>query len=279
MVRRLTYIFIVIDIVLCAVAFCVYLLPPRQQTDGKALNVVTMHDTIVHIDHREQHQPEPINQAPSPTTHHPSSTTPHPSSTTHHPSSITQDISTISRSSPFYQEASKVLAGKLTEEDASSRRMILNYCEHLRTAYTTKDIDFIRQVFSEKALIIVGDVVKEQASASAIRMDQPQEKVQYFVRSKQQYLAHLSQAFQANKTIDVTFSGFRILRHPTMPGIYGVTLRQAYKSDRYSDDGRLFLLWDFRNPSMPLIHVRVWQPSASVQGPDDVIGLSDFNLE
>lgn len=265
MVRRLTYIFIVIDIVLCAVAFCVYLLPPRQQTDGKALNVVTMHDTIVHIDHREQHQPEPINQAPSPTTHH--------------PSPITQDISTISRSSPFYQEASKVLAGKLTEEDAGSRRMILNYCEHLRTAYTTKDIDFIRQVFSEKALIIVGHVVKEQASASAIRMDHSQEKVQYFVRSKQQYLAHLSQAFQANKTIDVTFSGFRILRHPTMPGIYGVTLRQAYKSDRYSDDGRLFLLWDFRNPSMPLIHVRVWQPSAAVHGPDDVIGLSDFNLE
>lgn len=44
------------------------------------------------------------------------------------------------------------------------------------------------------------------------------------------------------------------MRHPTMDGIYGVSLRQQYKSDRYADDGYLFLLWDFRNESMPLIH-------------------------
>ena len=76
------------------------------------------------------------------------------------------------------------------------------------------------------------------------------------------------------------FSDFKILRHPTVPGIYGVTLRQKYACDTYSDDGYLFLLWDFRNPSMPLIHVRTWQPSLTV-GPDgeELIDMSDFNLD
>ena len=85
--------------------------------------------------------------------------------------------------------------------------------------------------------------------------------------------------FAINKTVDVRFSDFRIMRHPTKDGIYGVSLRQRYSSDRYSDDGWLFLLWDFRNPSMPLIHVRTWQPSATVGSSEGVIDISDFNLE
>ena len=75
------------------------------------------------------------------------------------------------------------------------------------------------------------------------------------------------------------FTNFRILRHPTRDGIYGVSMRQRYRSDRYADDGWLFLLWAFRNPSMPLIHVRTWQPSATVESGDGVIDISDFNLE
>ena len=52
----------------------------------------------------------------------------------------------------------------MSVDDAKNRRMILNYCEHFRTAYTTKDIDFLRQVFSDKALIIVGNMVKPAAT-------------------------------------------------------------------------------------------------------------------
>ena len=33
--------------------------------------------------------------------------------------------------------------------------------EHFRMSYETKDIDFLEQLFSEKALIIVGTVVKQ----------------------------------------------------------------------------------------------------------------------
>ena len=186
------------------------------------------------------------------------------------------NLRAMTQSNPFYKEASKIMQGKLSETDAKRRHMILNYCEHFRTAYTTKDIDFLRQVFSDKALIIVGNVVKPISKDDKF---QAEPKVTYAIHSKRDYINRLSKVFAANKKIDVKFSGFRILRHPTMDGIYGVTLRQQYKSDRYSDDGYLFLLWDFRDKSMPLIHVRTWQPAQSIAAGNDVISIQDFNLE
>ena len=182
----------------------------------------------------------------------------------------------MAKDNPFYKEAAKIMQGKLNETDANRRHTILNYCEHFRTAYTTKDIDFLRQVFSDKALIIVGNVVKPLANDNKC---QAEARVTYAIHSKQDYISRLSKVFAANQKIDVKFSGFHIMRHPTMDGIYGVTLRQQYKSDRYSDDGYLFLLWDFRDKSMPLIHVRTWQPTSSINGNNEVISLQDFNLE
>ena len=186
------------------------------------------------------------------------------------------DIRKIAQGSPFYTEATKILQGRLTETDAAHRRQILNYCEHLRTAYTTKDIDFLRQVFSDDALIIVGNVVKVSKGSGRVSADS---RVSYALHTKHGYLARLAKVFAMNRQLDVKFSDFHIMRHPTKDGIYGVSLRQRYSSDRYADDGYLFLLWDFRNPSMPLIHVRTWQPSATVGGSDGVVDISDFNLE
>ena len=186
------------------------------------------------------------------------------------------DIRKMAQGSPFYAEAAKILKGRLAETDAAHRRQILNYCEHLRTAYTTKDIDFLRQVFSDDALIIVGNVVKPSKETGRVTGDS---RVSYALHTKRDYLSRLAKVFAANRKVDVRFSDFRILRHPTRDGIYGVSLRQRYRSDRYTDDGWLFLLWDFRNPSMPLIHVRTWQPSATAEDSDGVIDISDFNLE
>ncbi len=207
----------------------------------------------------------------------PNSSHPTPNSSHPTPHSIKPvDLHTMARSNPFYKEAAKILQGKLSEDDASHRHTILNYCEHFRAAYTTKDIDFLRQVFSDDALIIVGNVVKPSTAEGGIGGDS---RVTYALHTKKDYLERLSKVFSANKKIDVRFSDFRIMRHPTRDGIYGVTLRQHYKSDRYEDDGWLFLLWDFRNPSMPMLHVRTWQPAKNVNGSDDLIGIGDFNLE
>ena len=188
------------------------------------------------------------------------------------------DAGVITAGHPFKAEAMKVLSGRLEETDSANRHQILSYCEHLRTSYTTRDIDFLRQVFSDNALIIVGHIVKSGSNSSSNLSYSP--KVTYSIRSKQEYLSKLAKIFASNKDLDVKFSEFRILRHPTVSGIYGVTLRQKYTCDTYSDDGYLFLLWDFRNPSMPLIHVRTWQPSQTIEiGGDEVIDMSDFNFE
>lgn len=185
----------------------------------------------------------------------------------------------IGQQSPFFEEARRVASGKLEEQDASNRQMILNYVEHLRTAYTTKDIDFLEQLYSEQALIIVGTVVR---SGEMVRNYLSPAQVIYNVKSKNQYLSRLRQVFKSNRQISVQFRNFRILRHPTQPGIYGVSLRQGYRSDHYADDGYLFLLWDFRNEAMPQIHVRTWQPAPAVPDslstPVEPLGLGDFNL-
>ncbi len=201
----------------------------------------------------------------------------HKSQTSNRKSQIKKvNLRTLARSNPFYGEAAKILQGKLDENDAKRRQTILNYCEHFRTAYTTKDIDFLRQVFSDKALIIVGNVVRTTPKDGGVNGNR---RVTYALHTKKDYLERLAKVFKANSRIDVRFSDFRIMRHPTRDGIYGVTLRQRYKSNRYEDDGWLFLLWDFRNPSMPVIHVRTWQPAKTVGGEDEVINMSDFNLE
>lgn len=187
------------------------------------------------------------------------------------------DVRYMTGSHPFSAEARKVLSGNLEESDSLSRHMILSYCEHLRTSYTTRDIDFIRQVFSDNALIIVGHTIKTGSKETA---GSGSRKVSYAIRSKKEYIERLERIFSSNSKIDVGFSDFKILRHPTMKGIYGVTLRQKYSCDSYSDDGFLFLLWDFRDRSMPLIHVRTWQPAPDIlDGGEDVIEIGDFNLE
>ena len=137
-------------------------------------------------------------------------------------------------------------------------------------------LDFLRQIFSEKALIIVGNVVKTAPEQDGFTAGQ---RVEYYLRTKSEYLNRLSHAFAASRKINVKFSDFRILRHPTMDGIYGVSLRQRYSSDQYSDDGWLFLLWDFRNEAMPLVHVRTWQPATEIRHGDEIINMSDFNLK
>lgn len=192
-----------------------------------------------------------------------------------------RDWSRIEQENPLYAEAKKILKGNMTEQDKENRTMILNYVEHLRTSYTTKDIDFIEQVFSDDALIIVGRVVKssrdKELEISNIS------GVKYNMFSKREYVRHLRRIFAANETIEVEFSNFKIMRHPTKNGIYGVTLRQVYHSSIYSDDGWLFLLWDFRDEAMPKIHVRTWQQNnfdgRGTIPEDSLIGIHNFNLQ
>ena len=274
MIKKAIISLIILNVFLLGVAVALWQLPTHTQsistpkdTSSTVRPVTILRDTII----RESNQPVIAEQQYETQQNN----TPQKSNKRN---IFKTDITTMAKDNPFFAEASKVISGKLEEKDADNRRMILNYCEHLRTSYTTKDIDFLRQVFSDQALIIVGHVVKtaDNNSAAGIEGD---EKVTFSLKTKKEYLERLEMVFAANKKIDVKFTDFRIMRHPTMEGIYGVSMKQEYTSDRYSDDGYLFILWDFRNESMPLIHVRTWQPAASVNGEKEIIGIRDFYLE
>lgn len=187
----------------------------------------------------------------------------------------------IDKNNPFYREAKQVLDGGLQEEDVSNRQVILNYMEHFRMAYPTKDIDFLEQLFSEEALIVVGAVIRKAPSNERLYLSS--EQVRYSVKSKREYLNHLKTIFRRNQRIDVEFNDFTIKRHPTKKGIYGVSVKQSYKSDTYSDEGYLFLLWDFRDQTAPRIHVRTWQPRMVDEHTplpeQEIFNIGSFNLE
>ena len=176
-----------------------------------------------------------------------------------------------------------------TVVDKEKQMIILQYVERFRTAYNQKDISTIEKMFSDDALIITGRVVmaKPQGDQGA------QFKVEYNKQNKQQYISNLRRAFLRNKWIDVKFSqigengedgGCAGITQSTKDKTkYGVRLRQSWKSSNYSDEGYLFLLWEFpEDGGTPIIHVRTWQPEmvgGTHQKPDDNIStLGGFDL-
>ena len=165
--------------------------------------------------------------------------------------------------------------------DIRDRMMVLEYVEHFRTAYNQKDLKFLNQVFSPDALIITGKVIKVGKSELKPNGDRI---IEYTVQNKKEYLNNLGKAFKANNYIRVTFESVSIVEHPTIAGIYGVTVHQKWTSSRYKDEGYVFMIWDFRNPDRPQIHVRTWQPEyvdkskGQKLNPNDVFTLGDFDL-
>lgn len=164
--------------------------------------------------------------------------------------------------------------------DINRRMQIIDYVEHFRTSYNQKDLKFLRQVFSEDALIITGSVIKVKKS----EVFPTGQHIKYTPYTKKEYLDHLALAFRNNRYIRVNFDDITIVHHPTRRSIYGVTVHQRWNSDRYSDEGYVFMVWDFTDEEAPKIHVRTWQPEfidkergqRLPQG--DVFSLGDFNL-
>ena len=159
-------------------------------------------------------------------------------------------------------------------DDLDRRMQILHYVEQFRNAYNQKDINFMDAVFSEDALIITGKVIRRVPNELQIRSTRPE--IQYTKLSKQQYLANLKRVFARNGYINVKFDEIKVLRHGANPNFYGVTLIQHWNSSTYSDEGILFLVWNFENPDSPQINVRTWQPMETPD--DDIFTLDNFKI-
>ena len=178
----------------------------------------------------------------------------------------------------------KVMSDGAEVTDLRCRQMILDYVEQFRTAYNRKDIDFLDNVFSDDALIITGKVVKRKpGDRVAVLKESPE--IVYTQQSKHEYIEKLrTRVFPHNKYIHVTFTDIKVSKHPSIDGYYGVMLRQGYESSTYSDDGYLFMIWDFRDESHPQIHVRTWQPywlddkKTQRLGEDKVFNINNFTI-
>ena len=166
-------------------------------------------------------------------------------------------------------------------EDIQRKGIITSWCDKLATAYNRHDMNFMQTIFSDKALIITGKVVmqsnKEFGTANA--------KVEYTKQTKKQYLTNLAKCFAKNKWINVEFTEVGIggcgsvTRSKVNKNFYGVRLHQKWKSTNYSDEGYVFLLWNFTSEDKPQIEVRTWQPDMvgnTKVAEDDIISLGDF---
>lgn len=154
--------------------------------------------------------------------------------------------------------------------DMDRRMQILHWVEQFRNAYIQKDINFMENVFSDDALIITGKVVKRRHT------DMKPINVEYTTQGKQQYLAGLRRVFRNNSYINVKFDDITIVRHGAKPNYYGVTLKQGWNTKGYSDEGVVFIVWDFTDELHPQIHVRTWQPMQTEEG--DIFTLRNFKL-
>ena len=172
---------------------------------------------------------------------------------------------------PFIEEGVDV-------QDFAFRQRILQTVEIFRTAYNRKDIEYLKQVYSDNALIIVGRVLKERTDLPDMLETSKlsRDNIQFIKRSKAEYIEALSGAFQRNAFVRVVFDSVEVSRHNDDPYLYGVTLKQHWHSSLYSDTGYVFLLWDFKNEENPTIYVRSWQPTRFADG--SIIDLYQFEI-
>lgn len=153
---------------------------------------------------------------------------------------------------------------------------LIRFMEDYKTAYCMKRLDFIEKVFSDNALIIVGNILKPDPSKNLDKMygSLSNEKVQYIRLSKKQYLDRLRVLFRTNEFVNIHFEDNVVKKIAGHDKIYGIQIAQHYFSSTYSDKGYLFLMIDLNDSLNPRIYVRSWQPERNPDG--SIIGLQDF---
>ncbi|MDE7413647.1 MAG: hypothetical protein K2N05_07685 [Muribaculaceae bacterium] len=150
------------------------------------------------------------------------------------------------------------ISGKVASEDNSI--IILNWIESLRELYNKKDLMALEDIFSDDALIIMGKTMIRRRQ-NYFELEQTA-KNRY--QSKSDFLANLQRLMRNNSKINVEFDNISIKSHKKIDNLYGVNLHQNIITSNYKDSGWLFLLWDFTDPDVHQIIVRLWQTEQDV---------------
>lgn len=157
--------------------------------------------------------------------------------------------------------------------DDQTKELLMEFLENYKTAYCMKDSAYIRQIFADDAVIIIGNVARRAGAGTAggngtINREhavsvQGQEIIRYNRYTKDQYLKNLRRCFDRNEFINLRFSKNDIQHLDKFQDkeLFGIQIGQEYSSSTYSDVGYLFLLADLTDHGLPQIKVRTWQPT------------------
>lgn len=158
-----------------------------------------------------------------------------------------------------------------------ARTAILDFMENYQTAYALKRLDYIRSIFDDDAIIIVGSKVrragKRVRNGEVSGISFGGDVIRYNRYTKDTYLKHLARSFASKEYINIRFNDCEVRKLGKGGEMYAVQLNQEYYSNNYGDKGYLFLLLDMNDPANPVIKVRTWQPEKDpdfgLYGPDD----------
>ena len=150
-----------------------------------------------------------------------------------------------------------------------ARLTIIEFLENYKTAYALKRLDYLRTIFDDDAVIIVGHVAQKLVKSRgdggmSLKNHKFVKRTQY---SKDQYLKNLEACFRSNEFINIRFANNDV-RKAKNGEEYGIQIKQDYYSTNYGDEGYLYLQVDLNDRKEPIIKVRTWQPE-----PDPEVGL------
>lgn len=136
-----------------------------------------------------------------------------------------------------------------------SRTRIVGFLEDYRTAYATKNLEYLDKVFDDNAVIVLGKrlQVAPQLNKEGYMNNY---RVQFTQLTKREFLRNLRRQFQSKDYINLHFSQNRIYQLQKGVERYGIEIKQDYYSSNYGDTGYLTLIFDLTNPDQPVIHVR-----------------------
>ena len=142
----------------------------------------------------------------------------------------------------------------------SIRMVIATFLENYKTAFALKRADYIKSIFDDDAIIIVGHVIKKAQKSAENSKYLDNEMVKHTRLSKQEYIRNVERSFKSNQFINIRFTDNDVKKMGVGADTYGIQIHQDYYSSSYSDTGYLFLMVDLNDIDQPCIKVRTWQP-------------------
>ena len=142
----------------------------------------------------------------------------------------------------------------------SVRMVIATFLENYKTAFALKRADYIKSIFDDDAIIIVGHVIEKAQKTAEDERYLDNEVVKLTRFSKQEYIRNVENSFKSNQFINIRFYDNDVKKMGVGDDTYGIQIHQDYYSSNYADTGYLFLMVDLNDPDLPCIKVRTWQP-------------------